>query len=304
MEWVIFFIIIFTLLALDLGIFNNKDAVISPKTSIIQSAFYITLGLTFGIYIWFGHGSQAGKEYLTGFLIEKTLSLDNIFLISVIFSYFHIPTKYQHRVLFWGILGVIILRGILIYLGAELIHRFEWVMYIFGLILILTGLKMLFIRSNEVDLSKNFMLNFIKKYLPITNQLHDNKFLITKENKLYFTPLFLALIVIEMCDLVFAIDSVPAVFSITTNTFIVYTSNIFAILGLRSIFFAINHVIGKFRYLKYSLALILMFIGSKVYIVEFFSIEKFPASLSLGITVALISFGIIFSLVKKEKRES
>jgi len=304
MEWIIFFIIIFSLLILDLGVFNKKDAIITPKASILHSIFYITLGLTFGIYVWFEHGSQAGKEYLTAFLIEKTLSLDNIFLISVIFSYFHIPTKYQHRVLFWGILGVIILRGILIYLGAELIHRFEWVMYIFGLILILTGIKMLFIKSHEVDLSKNFMLNFIKKYLPLTNELHGNKFLITQDGKLYFTPLFLALIVIEMCDLVFAIDSVPAVFSITTNTFIVYTSNIFAILGLRSIFFAINHVMGKFHYLKYSLAIILMFIGSKVYIVEFFSIEKFPASLSLGITLALISFGIIFSLVKKEKRES
>ncbi len=300
MEWTIFFIIIVTLLALDLGVFNRRDHVISPQSSLTQSAFYLSLGLMFGAFIWFDLGSIAGKEYLTAFLIEKTLSLDNIFLISVIFSYFNIPPKYQHRVLFWGILGVIILRGILIYLGSALIQRFEWVMYIFGLILILTGIKMLFINNKEVDLSNNFILNLLKKYLPLTNELHDNKFFIRKDKKLYFTPLFLALAVIELCDLVFAIDSVPAVFSITTNTFIVYTSNIFAILGLRSIFFAINHVIAKFKYLKYSLALILMFIGSKVYLVDFLSLEKFPASISLGVTITLIASGIIFSLIKSK----
>jgi tellurite resistance protein TerC len=308
MDWAIFFIIIFGLLALDLGVLNKRDRIMSARESVLYSVFYFSIGLLFGVFVWLHKGATSGAEYFTGFLIEKILSLDNIFLISVIFSFLNIPIKYQHRVLFWGIMGVIILRGILIYLGASLVENFAWVMYIFAVILIYTGFKMLFMGDKPVDIENSFLLNFIKKNLPYTDKLDGNKFFTSMEiggkKKSFITPLMLALILIEFTDLIFAVDSVPAIFSITTNLFIIYTSNIFAILGLRALYFTILAVIEKFKYLKISLSIILVFIGSKVFIKDLLGLEKFPPVLSLSITIGIILAGVLYSMYAMNKIKS
>jgi tellurite resistance protein TerC len=304
LKWIIFLTLVLTLIILDLGFFNKKDREMNTKESVIYSLFYFAIGLIFGLYVWQQHGSSGAAEYYTGFLIEKTLALDNIFIISMIFSYFAIPKKYQHRVLFWGILGVIVLRGIMIYLGAQIIENFGWVMYIFGALLILTGVKMLIYGGGEFNIEKSNFIKNIGKVIPITKEIHGNKFYIFENvdgvKKFVFTPLFVALIVIEFVDLIFAVDSVPAIFSITNNIYIVYTSNIFAILGLRALYFAILIVISKFKYVKVSLSVVLVFIGSKIFIKDMMGLEKFPPELSLSITIGIISAGVIYSLIKKE----
>ncbi len=297
----IFYIIIITLLVTDLGVFHKKNHVISAKTSLISTAVYFLIGMLFGVYVWFQHGNIAGQQYFTGFIIEKILSLDNIFLILIIFSSLNIPIKYQHKVLFWGILGVIFLRGVLIYLGSEMIQKYEWVMLIFGVILIFTGIKMFFIDDTHSDFSKNKFILFLRKHLRITEKLDDNKFFtfqkINQKKKLFLTPLFLALVAVEFCDLIFALDSIPAIFLITTDPYIVYTSNIFAILGLRAVYFAIASVIARFKYVKYSLSILLVFIGSKIFIHQIFHIE-ITSLVSLFITIFLIASGILYSLYK------
>lgn len=306
--WGLFFGIVLILLILDLGILHKKEKEIGIKESLLMSGFYISMGLLFGAWIWHDLGAQSGKEYITGFLIEKTLALDNIFVISLVFTYFAIPRKYQHRVLFWGILGVIVLRAIMIGLGATMVAKFGWIMYIFAIFLILTGIKMFFMIDKLPDISNNPVLKFMKKYMRITNELHGQKFSVKLESDKepgkyirYFTPLFLALVIIEVVDLIFAVDSVPAIFAITLDPYIVYTSNIFAILGLRALYFALDAVIHRFKYLKYALAMVLIFIGSKIFIADLMGLEKFPASISLSVTLGLIFGGILFSLYKTRK---
>lgn len=305
--WIVFIILVVGLLSIDLVFFNRKDHVISVKQSLWLSGFYIFVGFLFGLWIWYYLGLQSATEYLTGFLVEKSLALDNIFIISVIFSAFSIPQKYQHRVLFFGIIGVLILRGIMIGVGAGLIYKFEWVLYIFAVILIFMGIKMFFTPERKVDITKNPLLQWVKKHFRVSNELHGHDFFVYKtdpkvqKRKLFMTPLFIALLAIEFTDLVFAIDSVPAIFTITRQPYIVYTSNIFAILGLRSLYFALAAVIDRFQYLKYSLGCVLVFIGSKVFIADWLNITKIPATLSLGITFGLIAFGIIFSIYKSRK---
>ncbi len=304
--WAVFISAVIVLLIIDLGILNKKDHVIGVRESLKLSAFYIFIALIFGSWIWYELGAQSGEEYFTGYLIEKSLSLDNIFVISLVFSYFAIPRLYQHRVLFWGILGVIVLRGIMIWVGAKLIHEYSWIMYIFAAFLIFTGIKMLFIRDHDPDIKNNFLLKFIAKHLRVTKELHDNHFFIRQKTirgtiKIYCTPLLVALIMVECVDALFAVDSVPAIFAITTDPYIVYTSNIFAILGLRALYFALAAVLPRFTYLKYALAIILMFIGSKVFISDMFGWAKFPASLSLGITIGLLASGIIYSMYRTRK---
>ncbi len=300
--WFSFVGIVVALLAFDLGILNKTDHEIGVAESLKLSSLYITLGVAFGGFVWWQFGSQSAAEYLTAFVVEKTLALDNVFVIALIFGYFAIPRQYQHRVLFWGILGVIVLRGIMIGVGATLVAQYGWILYIFAAFLIFTGIKMLVTDEREMDLNTNPVLKFMRKRFKVTDTLHGNNFFVqqpdpkTGQMTRFMTPLFLALVLIEIADLVFAVDSVPAVFAITTDPYIVYTSNIFAILGLRALYFALAAVLHRFHYLKYALAILLVFIGSKVFVADLFGWAKFPASWSLGITFAILTIGILYSL--------
>ncbi len=302
--WGTFLGIVFLLLVFDLGVLHRKTHEVSIKESLWTSLFYITAALLFGAWVWYSLGATSGKEYLTGYIVEQTLSMDNLFVISLVFSYFHIPRQYQHRVLFWGILGVVVLRGIMIGLGAVLVAEFSWILHIFAAFLIYTGVKMLFMGDELPDIENNFILRVLKKRLRITNELHGQKFIVrmphprTGKIKPFATPLLVALVLIEFVDLIFAVDSVPAIFTITLDPYIVYTSNIFAILGLRSMYFALSVIIHRFKYLKPALACVLIFIGSKGFISYLMGWTKFPAGLSLGVTLGLITAGILVSIYK------
>ena len=308
--WLLFLCVVFILLIIDLGLFHKKDKEIGIKESLWMSAFYITTAFLFGLWIWSALGIESFAEYLTGFLVEKSLALDNIFLISLIFSSLSIPPKYQHRVLFWGILGVIVLRGIMITIGAQLISQFSWILYVFAAFMIFTGIKMFFIPEQKIDINDNPLLKWMNKHFRITKEISDNSFLIrkidpnTKKSCIFMTPLFVALILIEFIDLIFAVDSVPAIFTITKDPYIIYTSNIFAILGLRALYFALASIIDKFHYLKFALAMVLIFIGSKIFISDFMGIKKFPPMISLGITFGLLFLGCVYSLYKPKQKSS
>ena len=300
--WLGFATLVVLLLALDLGVLNRGSREIGVRRSLVLSAFYIVLGLGFGGLVWAQLGQQAGVEYLTGFVVEKSLAMDNVFVIAMIFGYLAIPREYQHRVLFWGILGVIVLRAIMIGFGAALVSEFGWVLYVFAAFLIVTGIKMLFWGGEKTDLSQNPVLRFMRRNFRVTDRLHGERFFVRlpdpKTGRLaaWMTPLFLALILVEVADLVFAVDSVPAIFAITTDPYIVYTSNIFAILGLRALYFALAAVLHRFAYLKQALALLLVFIGSKIFVADLFGWTKFPAEWSLGVTFAILGAGIAASL--------
>jgi tellurite resistance protein TerC len=304
--WCIFICLVLSLLALDLGVFHKKGREIGFKESLWMSSFYIVMALIFGLFVGFIKGLDSFAEYMTGFLVEKTLSLDNIFLISLIFSSLSIPLKYQHRVLFFGILGVIVLRGIMIALGVQIITRFEWVLYIFGAFMIFTGIKMFFVSHNSLDIADNRFLAFMRKHWNVTEKPEGQRFFVykidpnTNLKKFFVTPLFIALILIEFIDLVFAVDSIPAIFSITQDPYVVYTSNIFAILGLRALYFALASMIARFHYLKHALATVLIFIGSKIFIANAFHLAKIPPLLSLTVTLIILGFGVFFSLIKKK----
>ncbi len=300
--WFVFIGVVVTLLALDLGVLHKEDREIGVKESLMLSTGYISVALMFGAWVWWYLGAQSGMEYLTGFLIEKSLSMDNVFVIALIFTYFAIPRQYQHRVLFWGILGVIFLRALMIGLGATLVSEFSWVLYLFGAFLIITGVKMWVIADHMPDIGNNPLLKFLRKHLRVTPVLHGNAFFVHRPHPVsgkpvaWATPLFLALCLVEFVDLVFAVDSVPAIFAITTDPFIVYTSNIFAILGLRALYFALAAMIHRFKYLKYALALVLVFIGAKIFLVGI--IGKIPPSISLSVTLGLIAGGVMVSMWK------
>ena len=308
--WLTFIGIVILLLVLDLGVLHKENREIEVRESLLLSAGYIALGLAFGGWIWWQLGPQSGVEYFTGFAIEKTLAMDNVFVIAMIFGFFAVPRLYQHRVLFWGILGVIVLRAIMIGIGAPIVENFSWVLYIFAIFLILTGVKMMMFGDQQPDLSKNPALQFIRRRFNVTDQHHGEKFFVKlpdeRTGKLawFMTPLFLALILIEIADVIFAVESVPAIFLITTDPFIVYTSNIFAILGLRALYFALAAMVHRFRYLKYALSVLLIFIGSKIFIAWAMGWEKFPPVWGLGITVVILASGIFFSLWKTRKQEA
>ncbi len=300
--WLLFLGIVISLLVFDLGVLHKGDREIGVRESLMLSGGYISVALLFGAWVWWYLGAQSGMDYLTGFMIEKSLSMDNVFVIALIFSFFAIPRQYQHRVLFWGILGVIVLRALMIGLGATLVSQFSWVLYLFGAFLVFTGVKMWLIADHQPDIANNPLLKFLKRHLRVTDGLRGNAFWVREPDpatgKLtrFATPLLLALVLIEFVDLIFAIDSVPAIFAITTDPFIVYTSNIFAILGLRALYFALAAMIHRFKYLKYALALVLVFIGSKIFLVGF--IGKIPAAVSLTVTLGLIAGGVLISLWK------
>ena len=300
--WLLFIAIVIALLVLDLGVLHKKSREIGIRESLLMSGFYVTLGILFAGFVWSQFGQQASLQYLTGFVIEKSLAMDNIFVIAMIFGYFSIPREYQHRVLLFGILGVIVLRGIMIAAGAAVVENYGWVLYLFAAFLIITGIKMLFSSSEPYDVENNPVLKFLRKRLPVTEQLHGQKFLVRENDpatgkiKTFVTPLLLALIMIEFADLVFAVDSIPAIFAITTDPFIVYTSNIFAILGLRALYFALAALIHRFAYLKYALSVVLIFIGSKIFVADMLGLAKIPPLISLGVTLAILASGIIGSL--------
>lgn len=295
--WLTFIAIVLALLAADLGLVNKGNAEIGVAQSLRLSAVYITLGLAFSGFVYWQMGAAATAQYLTAFVVEKTLAMDNVFVIALIFSTFAIPRQYQHRVLFWGILGVIVLRGIMIGLGATLVAEYGWLLYVFAAFLIFTGVKMLLMGDAEHSIDGP-MLRFLKRYLRVTDGLRGNAFFVRENRLLFATPLFLALVVIEVADLIFAVDSVPAVFAITTDPFLVYTSNIFAILGLRALYFALSAILHRFAYLKYALAGLLVFIGSKVFVADLMGLEKFPPSWSLGVTFVILTAGVAVSLWK------
>ena len=300
--WLTFIGIVVSLLAFDLGVLHKDDHEIGVRESLLLSAGYIGVALAFGAGVWWYMGAQSGMDYYTGFMIEKSLSMDNVFVIALIFTYFAIPRQYQHRVLFWGILGVIVLRAFMIGLGATLVSQFSWVLYLFGAFLIFTGIKMWVIADHVPDIANNPLLKFLKRHMRVTDGLRGNAFWVQEPDPTsgkvvrFATPLFLALVLVEFVDLVFAVDSVPAIFAITTDPFIVYASNIFAILGLRALYFALAAMIHRFKYLKYALALVLVFIGAKIFLVGITG--KIPPAISLSVTLGLIAGGVLVSLWK------
>jgi tellurite resistance protein TerC len=300
--WALFLSIVAAILAFDLGVFHRQAHAISFGESMLQSTSFVSIALFFGAWVWWSYGAESGMDYLTAYLVEYTLSLDNIFVIALVFSYFAIPREYQHRVLFWGILGVIVLRAVMITLGSAIVTEFHWVLYLFAAFLIFTGIKMLWLVDQRPDIANNPFLKFLKARIRVTDVIRDDRFFVPLPDKktgriaAHATPLFLALCVIEFADIVFAVDSVPAVFLITTDPFIVYTSNIFAIMGLRALFFTLAAMIERFHYLKYALAIVLVFIGAKIFIAQFTG--KIPSQISLGVTIALIAGGIAYSMYK------
>lgn len=300
--WLAFVAIVITLLALDLGLLHKDDHEIGVKESLLLSSGYIGISLLFGAWVWWYMGAQSGTEYFTGFLIEKSLSMDNVFVIALIFSALSIPRLYQHRVLFWGVLGVIVLRALMIGLGAVLVSQFSWVLYVFGAFLLLTGIKMWVTAEHPPDMANSALLKFLRRHMRITPEVQGKAFFVTQPDPAsgkpvrWATPLFVALCMVELIDLVFAVDSVPAIFAITSDPFIVYTSNIFAILGLRALYFALAAMVHRFHYLKYALALVLVFIGSKILLLDV--IGKMPAVVSLSVTFGLIAGGVMVSLWK------
>jgi len=307
--WLSFLAIAIALLVFDLGVLHRDQHQIEMRESLLLYSGYFGVGVLFGLWVWHELGAQSALEFYTGFLVEQSLSMDNVFVMAMIFGFFGIPRRYQHRVLFWGILGVIVLRAIMIGLGTALVQQFEWILYVFGAFLLFTGVKMMFSREeHHPDLARNPLLRFLRRHLRVTEELHEGHFFTHRRPPaadrplLHATPLFLALVLIELADLVFAVDSVPAVFAITQDPFIVYTSNIFAILGLRSLYFALAALMHRFVYLKYALALVLIFIGGKIFLHGF--IGKIPALLSLGVTFGLLAGGILLSLLRtRDHRE-
>jgi integral membrane protein, TerC family len=307
--WLAFIGIVIALLVLDLGVLHKESREIGVQESLLMSGFYLTLGLGFSLFVWLQFGTQSAVEYLTGFVIEKSLAMDNIFVIAMIFGYFSIPRQYQHRVLLYGILGVIVLRGIMIAAGAAVVENYGWVLYVFAAFLVITGIKMLFAANEAYDVASNPVLKFMRRHLPVTDRLHGDHFFVREPDpasgklKTFMTPLMLALVLVEFADLIFAVDSIPAIFAITTDPFIVYTSNIFAILGLRALYFALAALIHRFAYLKYALAVVLIFIGSKIFVADMLGLAKIPPSISLGVTLAILAAGILGSLWATRRTE-
>jgi tellurite resistance protein TerC len=285
--------VVLGMLALDLFVFHRKAHEVSLREAAAWSVVWITLGLAFGVFVWATRGSQAGGEYLAGYLIEKSLSMDNVFLFAMLFTYFAVPSLYQHRVLFWGVVGAIVFRAIFIVAGASLLESFHFLIYGFGILLLLTGIKMWRATGHSVDPEKNLVLRLVRRVIPITPDYHGQKFFVRHKGALMATPLFAVLVVVETTDIMFAIDSIPAIFAITTDPFIVLSSNLFAILGLRALYFLLAGMIGRFVYLKQGLAALLVFAGAKILLAD---IYKMPVAVSLGVIVAILAVSIGASL--------
>lgn len=300
--WVAFITIVIALLVFDLGILHRDEHEIGAKESLTLYGFYVAIAMAFGAWVWWQRGAEAGLEFYTGYLIEQSLAMDNMFVIATIFGFLAIPRLYQHRVLFWGILGVIAFRAILIGLGAALVYQFSWILFFFGAFLVFTGIRMFRHQDEEPDIENNAVFKFLTKRFRVTKELHGRNFTVRQPDPktgkvvLWLTPLAVALIMVEVVDLIFAVDSVPAVFAVTQDTFIVYTSNIFAILGLRALYFALAAAMNRFRYLQTSLAIILVLVGIKIFLVPMGI--KIDTLLSLLVTLGILAGGVIFSLYK------
>jgi tellurite resistance protein TerC len=293
--WAGFNLFVLAMLALDLGVFHRKAHIVSLREATAWSAVWISLALLFNAGIWYFRGSEAGVQFLTGYLIEKSLSIDNIFVIALIFGYFAVPAIHQHRVLFWGILGALVMRAAFILAGAALLEAFHWIIYVFGAFLIITGLKMTLVRDTEIHPENNPVLRLVRRLVAVTSDYREGHFFVRDNGKRWATPLFLVLVLVETTDLIFAVDSIPAIFAVTTDPFLVYTSNIFAILGLRSLYFLLAGVMQKFVYLKLGLASVLMFVGTKMTITDLY---KIPSFVSLLVIAALLATAIGASLWK------
>jgi len=296
--WIGFNLFVLLMLILDLGVFHKKSHEVKTKEALLWTGIWIFLALLFNTGIYYFFGKEKAVEFLTGYIIEKSLSIDNIFVFLLIFSYFSVPAQYQHKVLFWGIFGALIMRIIFIFAGLELIHRFHWIIYVFGVFLIYTGIKMLF-PSKELDPNKNPVLKLFKRFFPVTDDYHGSAFFIKQDSKTIATRLFLVLLLIEVTDLIFAVDSIPAILAISDDPFIVYTSNVFAILGLRSLYFAVAGLNQYFHYLKIGLSAILVFVGIKMCIVDFY---KIPVTASLVIIISILLLSIIASKIFPKKK--
>lgn len=313
--WIGFITFIFLMLALDLGVFNRKAHEIKAKEALGWTLVWVLVSLAFNVVLYYmyqnhwlgigqeiGHptdGKEAALNFFTGYVIEKSLSLDNIFVIALIFSYFQVPAKLQHRVLFWGVLGAIIMRGVMIFMGVALIERFSWMVYVFGALLIFTAVKMLITQHENIDPEKNPLIKLARRFFPVTTGYEKERFFTRLNGKLAITPLFLVLLVIENTDVIFAVDSIPAIFAVTTDPFIVFTSNIFAILGLRALYFALAAVLGKFKYLKISLVFLLAYVGMKMILSHHFQI---PTLFSLFVIAGILAVGILASVYADDER--
>ena len=296
--WTAFNAFVLGMLALDLGVFHRKSHEVSVKEALTWTSVWIALAMLFNLFIYYYFDKEKAVEFFTGYLIEKSLSIDNIFVIIMIFSYFKVPTAYQHKVLFWGILGALVMRVIFILVGVELIHRFHWLIYIFGGFLVFTGIKMLSSNGAKFDPEKNPLVKLARKIFPFTSNFEGDKFFVRRNSALWATPLFLVVILIEATDLIFAVDSIPAILAISDDSFIVYTSNVFAILGLRSLYFVLAGIEKYFRYLKYGLSTILIFVGVKMCITDLY---KIPVDLSLIIVAFVLVISMLASVVSQKK---
>ena len=299
--WVAFHVGVFIALAIDLISFRRRGRELSMRAAILRSLIWIVLSLAFNCLVWKSKGADDGLDFLTGYIIEYSLSVDNIFVFVLIFTYFRVPPRSQHRVLVWGILGALVMRGVMIWLGVTLVERFHFVLYIFGAFLVLTGLRMLFDRDAKMDFENNFLMRWCRRLLPVTKEFHGRRFAIRIDGRLMFTPLLLVLLLVDVMDLIFAVDSIPAVFAITTDQFIVYTSNICAILGLRSLYFLLARMIDRFIYLKTGLALILFFVGAKMILAHRFPI---PNGTSLLVILLILTITITISMIATKRRPS
>lgn len=298
--WIIFNLFVLMMLALDLGVFHRNLHVVNVKEALVWTGIWIFLAMSFNVLIYFNFGETKALEFFTGYLIEKALSVDNIFVFILIFTYFQVPPQYQHKVLFWGIIGALIMRVIFIFAGVALLEKFHWTIYIFGGFLIYTGVKMLTQKDKKIEPDRNPAIKWFKRLVPTTNEMQGDNFFVRVNNKTFATPLFVVLIMIEISDLIFAVDSIPAILAVTQDHFIVYTSNVFAILGLRSLYFALANIIERFKYLAVGLALILVFVGIKMVAVDFY---KIPIYFSLFIILFILLGSILFSLYKTKSNK-
>ncbi len=296
--WVGFNLFVLAMLALDLGVFHRKAHEVSVREASLWSVAWIALALVFNVGLYFWRGGEVALQFLTGYLIEKSLSVDNIFVFVLLFTYFAVPSIYQHRVLFWGVLGALVMRGIMIAAGAALIKQFHWIIYLFGAFLIFTGIRMALHRNEEMHPERNPAIRLVRRLIPVTAEYHGQRFFVRQAGVLMATPLFLTLVLIEFTDLVFAVDSIPAIFAVTQDPFIVYTSNVFAILGLRSLYFVLRGAVEQFHYLKLSLAAVLTFVGMKMVLTDLY---KIPVALSLAVIGALLTAGIVASLLRARR---
>ena len=301
MPWILFTLFIVVMLAIDLGIFNRKSHEVSVKEALAWSGVWVALALAFNAGVYFWQGQEVAVQFFTGYVVEKSLSIDNIFVFLQVFAYFSVPAKYQHKILFWGVLGAIVMRAIFIFAGVALMREFHWIIYVFGAFLVITGIKMALQKDKEIHPEKNPLLKLLKRFIPLTSDYEGGHFFVKRNGLILATPLALVLVVIETTDIIFAVDSIPAILAITTDPFIVYSSNLFAIMGLRALFFALAGVIKRFHYIHYGLAAILAFVGVKMLASEFY---KLPSVAALVVIAVILAFAMIASAVWPQNKKA